>query len=77
MVSVETDYEGNCQSREEDVALDQSEVHENEEKYKTQASTRVTILQMEVKKSILRIEDKEIFHKTDQNPKSEYRGQVR
>ena len=70
MVSGRVGYEVNGQRRGEEVALDQTEVHDNEEKCKIQYPyTRVTILQMTGKKT---------FHNTDQNPKlEEKKGQVR
>ena len=64
MVSEQSGYEGKGQRREEEIPLDQSEVHDSEENCKVQAYTRVTILRMEGKKTILRIEDKKIFHST-------------
>ena len=67
MVSEQSGYEGKYQRRGEEVALDQAEVNHSEEKCKTQAYTRV---------SILRMTGKKIFHNTDQNPKSEHRGQI-
>ena len=76
MVSEQSSYEGNGQRREVEVALNQSEVHDSEDKCKIQACTKVTILRIEGKRTILGI-DKKIFHNTKQNPKSEYRGQVR
>ena len=60
MVSDQSCFEGNGQRRGEEEALDQSEVHDCEEKCKIQAYTRVTILRMTGKK---------IFHGTNQNPK--------
>ena len=62
MISEWVSYEGNVQRRGEEVAWDQAEVHEKEEKCKIQAYTRVTILQMTGKKT---------FHNTDQKPKLE------
>ena len=69
MVSGQDGYEGNGKRRGEEVALDQVEVHNKEEKFKIQAYTRVVILRMTGKK---------ILHDTDQNPKlEEKKGQVR
>ena len=62
MASEQVGYEGNGKRRGEEVALDQAEVHDKEEKCKIQAYTRVTILRMTGKKT---------FHNTDQNPKVE------
>ena len=77
MESEQSGIEENGKRQGEEMALDQSEVPDSEEKCKVQAYTVVTIFRMEdKKKTILRIEDKKIFHNTDQNPKSEYRGQV-
>ena len=45
--------------RGEEVVLDQAEAHDNEEKCKIQAYTRVTILQMTGKKKL---------HNADQEP---------
>ena len=59
MVSGQVGYEGNGQRRGEEVALDQAEVHDNEEKCKIQAYIRVTILQMTGKKKL---------HNADQEP---------
>ena len=50
MVSEQVGYEGNCQRRGEEVALDQAEVHDKEDKCKIQAFTRATILRMTGKK---------------------------
>ena len=74
MVSEQCCSEGNGQRTGKEVAFDQSEVHDNEEKCMIQAYTRVTILRMEGNKTIKRMEDKKIFHNPDQNPKSEYMG---
>ena len=63
MVSEQVGYEGSGQRRGEEVALDHTEVHDNEEKSKIQASTRATILRKTGKK---------IIHNTDQNPKYRY-----
>ena len=60
MVNGQVGYEGNGQRRGEEVALDQTEVHDKKEKCKIQAYTMVTILRMIGKK---------IFHNIDQNPK--------
>ena len=62
MVSEQSGYEESGQRRGEEVALDQSEVHDNEERCKIQDDTMVTILRMMGKKT---------FHNTDQNPKLE------
>ena len=59
MFSEQVGYEGNGQSRGEEVALDQAEVNDKEEKCKIQVYTVVTILQMTGKKT---------FHNTDQEP---------
>ena len=77
MVSEQNGYEGNGQRREEKVALDKAELHDSEEKCKVQAYTMVTILRMEGKRTILRVDNKKIFHNTVQNPKSKHIGQVR
>ena len=50
MVSEQVGYKGNDQRRGEEVALDQAEVPDKEEKCKMQAYTRVTILKMTGKK---------------------------
>ena len=60
MINEQSGYEENGQRSEEEVALNQSEIHGNEEKCKTQAFTRVTIPRMTGKK---------IFHISDQNLK--------
>ena len=44
MVSEQVGYEGNGQRRGEEVALDQAELYDKEEKYKIQAFLSVTIL---------------------------------
>ena len=62
MVSEQVGYEGNGQRRGKEVVLEKGEVHDEEEKCKIQADTRVTILRMTGKKT---------FHNTDWNPKSE------
>ena len=62
MVSGQAGYKRNDQRRGEEVALDKVEIHDQEEKCKIQAYTRVTILRMTGKK---------ILHDTDQNPKLE------
>ena len=62
VVSGQIGYEGNSQRREEEVALDQAEVHEKGEKCKIQAYTKVIIIRMAGKK---------IFHNTDQNTELE------
>ena len=62
MVSEQVGYERNGQRRGEEVALDQAEVYDKEDKCKIQAFTRATILRMTSKKT---------FHNTDQNPKLE------
>ena len=54
MVSEQNDYGGNGQRREEEVELDQSEVHDSEEKCKMQGYTRITILRMEGKKNFIK-----------------------
>ena len=59
MVSGQIGYEGNGQRRGEEFALDQAELHDNEEKCKIQAYIRVTILQMTGKKKL---------HNADQEP---------
>ena len=59
MVIGQIGYEGNGQRREEEMALDQVEVHDNEEKCKIQAYIRVTILQ---------ITGKKMFHNAGQEP---------
>ena len=69
MVSEHSHYEGNGWRKGEEVALEHSKVHDSEEKCKIQAYARVIILGMEGKRNKLRIEDKKIFHNTDQNPK--------
>ena len=57
--------------------MEKKEVHDNREKCKEQAYTMVAILGMEgKKKTILRIEGKQIFYNFDHNSESEYRGQV-
>ena len=62
MISEQSSYEGNGQRRGEEVALNQAEMHDNDEKCKIQANTGVTILRRTGKK---------MFHNTDQNPKLE------
>ena len=62
MVSEQVGYDGNGKMRGEEVALDKVEVHDQEEKCKTQAYTRV---------SIIRMTGKKILHDNDQNPKLE------
>ena len=61
-VSGQVGYEGKGQRQGEEVALDQAELHDKDEKCKTQAYTRVTIPRMMGKK---------ILYNTDQNPKLE------
>ena len=75
MASEQSGFERNGQRRGEEVALDQAEVHDSEEKWKIKAFTRVIILRMEDKRTISRVNDKKIFHNTDQNSELEYRGQ--
>ena len=59
MVSGQVGYEGNGQKRGEEVALDQAEVHDNEEECKIEAYIRITILQLTGKKTL---------HNADQEP---------
>ena len=68
MGSEQSGCEGKGQRIREEVALDQSEAHDNEEKCKVQAYKSITILRMTGKKS---------FHNTYQKPKLEYRDQSR
>ena len=62
MFSEQNGYEEYGHRRGEEVALDQAEVHDKEEKCKIQADTRVTILRMTGKKT---------SKNTDQTPKLE------
>ena len=52
MCSEQVGYEGYSQRRGEEVAQDQAEVHDNEEKCKIQAYIMVTILQVTGKKTL-------------------------
>ena len=49
MISVQNGYDGSGQRRGKVVVLDQSGVHDNGEKCKVQAYTRIPILRMEGK----------------------------
>ena len=65
MVSKQASYEVNGKRIGEEVALDQEEIHDKEEKCKVQDCTRVTILQMTGKKTL---------HNADQEPYIKVKG---
>ena len=64
MVSEQAEYEENGKKEREEVALDNAEIHDQEEKCQIQAYTRVTILTMTGK-------GKKTLQDTNQNPKLE------
>ena len=76
MISEQVSYEGNGQRRGEEVAFDQAEVHDKEEKCKIWYLTFLFFIKCNFFPSsytrvTIQITGKKTLHNTDQNPKLE------